>query len=109
MNLIKDLIRKISENYSIGDITGNIGKISIKNDKVSILVSNDMLLKRKDRNLFSICFSNLDRFSSLNKKLPKELNRKLECKNIPERLINKPVHYTIKNMDFDGEINFSLE
>lgn len=109
MNLIKYLIRKIIENYSISNITGNLGKIGIKNDKVSILVSNDMLLRRRDRNLFSICFSNLDRFSSLNKKLPKELNRKLECKNIPERLINKPVHYTIKNMDFDGKIDFSLE
>lgn len=105
MKFIKEILRKIS----IGNITGNIGKIVVKKGKVLISVSNDMLRKRKDLNMFRMYFFNLNRFSSLNKKTPKLFNHKLDCKNIPEKLVNKPVCYIIKNMDFDGEIDFSLE
>lgn len=105
MNLIKEILRKMS----ISDITRNVGKIKIESDKVSISVSNFMIKSRKDSNKFRMYFSNFDRFSSLYKGIPKELNCKLKCRNIPKELANKPVHYTIKNMNFDGDIDFSLE
>lgn len=92
MSLIKEILVK----KSISDITRNIGKIKIESDKVSISVSNFMIKSRKDSNKFRMYFSNLDRFSSLYKGIPKEL-------------ANKPVHYTIKNMNFDRDIDFSLE
>ena len=101
MNLIKEILRKIS----ISDITGNIGKIRIESEKVSIFVSNDMLRRRKDLKIFRIYFSNLDGFNELYKGSLNKLNRI----NIPEELANKPVHYIIKNMNFDGNIDFSLE
>lgn len=105
MSLIKEILRK----KSISDITRNIGKIRIESDVVSIAVSNFMLRERENSNIFSICFFNLDRFSSLHNGMPGELNHKSKCKNIPENFENKPVHYIIKNMNFDGDIDFSLE